>query len=85
MVNIDIYKQYDIKLVTQEDQIEFSEICSKYPFDINLCKGSYQVDAKSILGIGTIDTTEGCFATICSNMDDGIIDKFERDIDKYII
>ena len=49
-VNKIMENEYDIRIDNQKDQIEFSKICRKFDFDINLCKGSYEVDAKSVLG-----------------------------------
>ena len=48
-------KQFDVKLNTQREQVDFARVCNKYSFDILLCKGSYEVDAKSILGLMSLD------------------------------
>ena len=75
-------KEYKIKLMTQEEQIKFSKICANFPFDINLYKGSYVVDAKSLLGVCSMDTTKGCVVKI--NASEGQIKKFEENIKGFI-
>ena len=75
-------KEYKIKLMTQEEQITFSKICANFPFDINLYKGSYVVDAKSLLGVCSMDTTNGCIIKI--NASEGQIEKFEEKIKVFL-
>ena len=75
-------KEYKIKLMTQEEQIKFSKICANFPFDINLYKGSYVVDAKSLLGVCSMDTTKGCTVKIQTSSDR--LKKFEEKISEYI-
>ena len=76
-------KEYKIKLMTQEEQITFSKICASFPFDINLYKGSYVVDAKSLLGVCSMDTTNGCIVKIQTSSD--MLKKFEEKISEYIV
>ena len=76
-------KEYKIKLMTQEEQIKFSKICASFPFDINLHKGSYVVDAKSLLGVCSMDTTNGCIVKIHTSSD--MLKKFEEKISEYIV
>lgn len=76
-------KEYKIKLMTQEEQIKFSKICANFPFDINLHKGSYVVDAKSLLGVCSMDTTKGCIVKIQTSSD--MLKKFEEKISEYIV
>ena len=38
-----------------QDIKNFVEICSKYPFDIRAKRGCYVVDAKSIMGMLSLD------------------------------
>ena len=75
-------KEYKIKLMTQEEQIKFSKICASFPFDINLYKGSYVVDAKSLLGVCSMDTTSGCIVKI--NASEGQVEKFEEKIKVFL-
>ena len=45
----------DIKLSSIEDVRKFVDIVSKYDIDIDLSSGRYIVDAKSIMGIFSLD------------------------------
>lgn len=44
-----------IRLVTISDIRDFVNIAAKYDFDIDLRSGRYVVDAKSIMGIFSLD------------------------------
>ena len=48
-------KTVDIKLSSIEDVRKFVDIVSKYDIDIVLSSGRYIVDAKSIMGIFSLD------------------------------
>ena len=48
-------KTVDIKLSSIEDVRKFVDIVSKYDIDIDLSSGRYIVDAKSIMGIFSLD------------------------------
>ena len=48
-------KTVDIKLSPIEDVRKFVDIVSKYDIDIDLSSGRYIVDAKSIMGIFSLD------------------------------
>ena len=48
-------KSVDIKLSSIEDVRNFVNIVSKYEIDIDLSSGRYIVDAKSIMGIFSLD------------------------------
>lgn len=48
-------KTVDIKLSSIEDVRKFVDIVSKYEIDIDLSSGRYIVDAKSIMGIFSLD------------------------------
>lgn len=76
-------EQYKIKLSDQKEQIEFSKMCNKFSFGINLCKGSYMVDAKSILGICTMDTSNGCYVKINALSTDKQVQEFEKNIENW--
>lgn len=74
---------YNICISNQKDQIQFAKICSKFDFDINLCKGSYEVDAKSVLGVCSMDTSNGCKVKI-NALNTNQIEKFLESIKQYI-
>ena len=48
-------KTVDIKLSSIQDVRNFVNIVSKYEMDIDLMSGRYIVDAKSIMGIFSLD------------------------------
>ena len=48
-------KTVDIKLSSIEDVRHFVDIVSKYDMEIDLSSGRYIVDAKSIMGIFSLD------------------------------
>ena len=48
-------KTVDIKLSSIEDVRKFVDIVSKYDIDVDLSSGRYIVDAKSIMGIFSLD------------------------------
>lgn len=75
--------RYNVKIISQKDQINFAKICSKFDFDINLCKGSYEVDAKSVLGVCSMDTSSGCFVKI-NALNTNQIERFLENIKQYI-
>ena len=58
---------------------KFVEDISKYEFDIDIIKGSYIIDAKSLMGIFTLDLSEDVTIEIHSD-DKNVITKFEEDI-----
>ena len=48
-------KTFDIMLCSINDVKNFVNIVTKYDFDIDLTSGRYVVDAKSIMGIFSLD------------------------------
>ena len=48
-------KTFNIKLSTIENVKDFVNIVSKYDYEIDLKSGRYVVDAKSIMGIFSLD------------------------------
>lgn len=51
-------KEFNILLNSINDVKEFVNIVSKYDFDINLTSGRYVVDAKSIMGIFSLNLSK---------------------------
>ncbi len=45
----------NIRLTTLEDVRNFVNIVTKYDLEVDVCSGRYVVDAKSILGIFSLD------------------------------
>ncbi len=51
-------KSIQIKLSLAEKVKDFVQIVNRYPFDVDLRSGRYVVDAKSILGIFSLDLSQ---------------------------
>ena len=63
-------KTVDIKLSSIEDVRKFVDIVSKYDIDIDLSSGRYIVDAKSIMGIFSLDLLKPIMLTAHSDNTD---------------
>lgn len=73
-------KEFNIMLGTINDVKEFVEIVSQYDFDIDLSSGKYVVNAKSIMGIFSLDLTKKIKITAHTDDDD-----FFEKIKKYMV
>ncbi len=51
-------KQFTIKLKSINEVKEFVRIVNDFPYDVDLSSGRYVVDAKSIMGIFSLDLAE---------------------------
>ncbi len=70
--------------LSESQQIKnFVNIINKYSFDIDLCSGRYVVDAKSILGIFSLDLSKPIELQIFSD-DNAEIEKFMADIAPFL-
>ena len=47
-----------VKIVSMQDADKFNKICSKFNCDMDLQSGKYYVDAKSIMGIFSLDLSQ---------------------------
>ncbi|MCR4718422.1 MAG: HPr family phosphocarrier protein [Firmicutes bacterium] len=74
-------KTFNLSLNCINDVKDFVNIVSKYDFEIDLTSGRYVVDAKSIMGIFSLDLSKPIKAEVHS--DD--CDKFEGEIKKFIV
>ena len=74
-------KSFNLSLNCINDVKDFVNIVSKYDFDIDLTSGRYVVDAKSIMGIFSLDLSKPIKAEIHS--DD--CDQFVKEIGKFIV
>ena len=70
-----------VNLQAINDVKEFVNIVMKYDFDIDLVSGRYHVDAKSIMGIFSLDLSKPI--DLEAHTDDA--DKFFKDIEKFIV
>ncbi len=73
--------KYKVVFKSLEDIDNFVQITKKYPFEMDLKRGKFVVDAKSILGIVSLgilnQITLDVYAEKC--------DDFEEDINKFVI
>lgn len=75
-------KTFNILLSSINDIKMFVNIVNKYEFDVDLTSGRYVVDAKSIMGIFSLDLSKPIQVNVHS--DDEIADKFVEEIKAYI-
>ena len=47
-----------VKIVSMQEADKFNKICSKFDCDMDLQSGKYYVDAKSIMGIFSLDLSQ---------------------------
>ena len=74
-------KSCKIKLSSIQDVREFVEIVTRYEMEIDLVSGRYLVDAKSIMGIFSLDLMN--VITLEVHSDD--TDKLFADLNKFIV
>ncbi len=74
-------KTVKIRLSTIEDVRDFVEIVRQFEGDIDVSSGRYVVDAKSILGIFSLDL----MSPITLTAQAGNLDKLMDSLQKYII
>lgn len=73
-------KNFVISLNSINDVKEFVNIVSKYEFDIDLISGRYVVDAKSIMGIFSLNLSKPI--KVEAQTDD---DKILGDLERFIV
>ena len=70
-----------IKLTSIQDVREFIEIVTRYDIEIDLCGGRYVVDAKSIMGIFSLDLMSAI--TLVAHSDNA--DKLFAELKRFIV
>ena len=70
-----------IKLTSIKDVREFVEIVTRYDIEIDLCSGRYVVDAKSIMGIFSLDLMSAI--TLNAHTDNS--DKLFSELSKFFV
>ena len=68
----------DILLKDTADIQSFANLVNSYPFTIALRQGRAVTDAKSILGIYSLDLTKPVTVDVYSNQAGELLDKLER-------
>lgn len=74
-------KEFEIRLSTIEDVRNFVNAVTQCEYDVDLASGRYVVDAKSIMGIFSLDLMNPIQMTVHS--DD--CDKFLATVERFII
>lgn len=74
-------KKVNIMLDTINDVKVFVNSVSKYDFDVDMVSGRYAIDAKSIMGIFSLDLSKKIQLHIHSDS----ADEFLKEIDKFIV
>lgn len=74
-------RKLTIQLKSINDVKEFVRIVNDFPYDVDLASGRYVVDAKSIMGIFSLDLTQPIEVAI--HHDDG--EDLRRRLQAYII
>lgn len=67
----------NILLDTIDKIADFIKVVSKIEEDVDLVKGRYTVDAKSVVGVFTLDLSKEAKIIIHTN-DENILDKFKE-------
>ena len=75
-----MYHEYRIKLSGVDDAREFVKMAGDYNFDIDIFYNRVIVDAKSILGVLSLDLSN--ILTVQCNVKN---EKFENEIQKYCV
>lgn len=76
-------KKFNVLLNSVVDLKEFVGITCGYSFDIDLVSGRYIVDAKSIMGILSLDLTKPISVEAHGEGED--VDKFYNEVKKYVV
>ncbi len=74
-------KSVNIKLTSIQDVRDFVDIVTRHNMEIDLASGRYVVDAKSIMGIFSLDLLSPI--TLTAHGDD--TDVLMKELDKFII
>lgn len=75
-------KSFNIILKSITDVKDFVNIVNKYDFDVDLTSGRYVVDAKSIMGIFSLDLAKPIKVDVHSDDDD--CERFCDEIKNFI-
>ena len=74
-------KTFNVLLRSINDVKDFVNISNKYDFDIDLTSGRYVVDAKSIMGIFSLDLSKSIKVEVYSDESD----TFYNDVKRFSI
>ena len=71
-------KTFNILLKSINDVKDFVNIVNRYEFDVDLTSGRYVVDAKSIMGIFSLDLSKAIKVEVQSNDFDALYNEVKR-------
>lgn len=74
-------KTINIRLDKMDSIHRFVKIVEKYPFEIDLKSNRYVIDAKSLLGVCSLDTSKPISMDIHSDNCDDLL----KEIDSFIV
>lgn len=74
-------KAVNVRFPTTESVKDFVSAVSRYPYDVDLHNGRYVVDAKSLLGIFSLDLSKPIVCEIYNDNCDELI----ADISNFIV
>ncbi len=74
-------KSFNVMLKSINDVKDFVNIVNKYDFDVDLSSGRYVVDAKSIMGIFSLDLSKPIKVEVHSDN----YDKFLEEIKNLVV
>ena len=76
-------KNFILNLNTIKKAQKFNDICITYDCDIDILRGRYVIDAKSILGIFSLDLDIPVEVYIHSN-DEFVLSKFNQEMKEFM-
>lgn len=76
-------KNFNMMLSSINDVKNFVNIVSKYEFDVYLKSGKYVVDAKSILGVFSLDLSKPILVEV--HAEGAACDEFIASLTKFIV
>lgn len=79
-MKVKMMNKITIKFETPEDIQKFVNIVTNYPFEMDLIRGKFIVDAKSLLGILNL----GVNNEITLNIHSDVCDDLKKEISQYI-
>ena len=71
-------KEFNLMLTSSNDVKDFVNIVSKYDFDVDLTSGRYVVDAKSIMGVFSLNLSKPITAQVHSDDCAKLLEEVER-------
>lgn len=71
-------RQFSIHLKSINDVKEFVRIVNDYPYEVDLASGRYIVDAKSIMGIFSLDLAKPIDVEIHEDTSNDLIEKLKH-------